>query len=373
MRQLETSSRRSASSRISAAMPPLGGSRQVSEAAESTPTTNKSMSQMSGFSPTSRAAVQPGGAAAAKKHHDPVLAGALTPTTCFCGLFTADVAVQVIAFFSMLEGMCMVGVWLDDRLTGAPVFRWGPPLYEKWLQGASAFVGFLAIIFGVVGFRASKHLAVKPIARMVKFWKLQVVFTIVWFLLVGMPTDIVHTTIAPKFPGGESHTIIDPMWPNGKPHVCTDLYDIKQRLAATLNEKQSNPVVGALVEKIVREVLQKAIPCQVEFRMFWAAMLAWLAIKMYAFCIVEFFYKVVLHGGDGRVMLGDLKDLDRPMHDRKQSLQAMLKSQVHSMFTAMDADKDGRVSMDEMLGYLSQSSTLYRPLSEPGSTEGVGA
>jgi hypothetical protein len=189
-------------------------------------------------------------------------------------------------------------------------------------------------------------------------------WTVVWFLIVGMPTFVSYVNVPvvqqpplSKLPGLPRRLVIDPEWPDGKPHVCQDVADMKLRLANKLKEKQKNPVLRNVLKRVYKIIFQKVLPCKKVLQGFWLWGALCLGIRAYCVYTFAFLHKVVLHGGNGEYVYGDLADLDKPI-DCRQSTKAFVKQQVAKAFNEIDKDGDGRLTLEELLAHLEDSSEL---------------
>eukprot|EP00418_Pyrodinium_bahamense_P072184 CAMPEP_0179076666 /NCGR_PEP_ID=MMETSP0796-20121207/34218_1 /TAXON_ID=73915 /ORGANISM="Pyrodinium bahamense, Strain pbaha01" /LENGTH=220 /DNA_ID=CAMNT_0020773925 /DNA_START=337 /DNA_END=1001 /DNA_ORIENTATION=+ len=82
-----------------------------------------------------------------------------------------------------------------------------------------------------------------------------------------------------------------------------------------------------------------------------------------------YFLKVVLHGGDGVMMIGALSDLDKTIAEGS-SVQALLVERIKSAFEQMDKDGDGKLSLVELLQFLETTNQRYAGVSEVHKLKG---
>lgn len=223
-------------------------------------------------------------------------------------------------------------------------------------------------MFGILGFRSVFTLKVKSIILFRRFQGCLLVWIIFWFLFVGTPVAVQYVSVPVSnqwpfsvAPGMPHRIIVDPEWPNGKPTVCKDVSDIKKRLIVSLNKKQKNPLLRKIFKKAYRELLSKVLPCKKVVRWFWAWGIASFCLQTYFMHVVGFFLMLVLHGGDGVMIVGDLSDLDKP-YVETTGLKVRLRDKVKEAFAEMDENGDGRLSLDELLGYIQRQSRMKGPV-----------
>jgi len=259
-------------------------------------------------------------------------------------------------------------VFLDDFSSSEnAVFRWGSPDIEMKLQAMNGVMGFLAMVSGFLGIFATvttQQKSMKPakIANFRRYQEINFIWTIVWFMLVLLPTYIDRVDV-PIGPGKFSPTrnIINPEFPNGKPHVCKDVLDIKMRFVEKLQEKMKNPMVKRMLSKKLETVAMKILPCKAVVKLFYVWMAICLMIRGYTLFLSDYLYRAVMRGGNGDYVYGTFMELYTPVGDREHTM-ALFKSKIKAAFDEMDRDGDGKLSLNELLGCIegmSQNETLH--------------
>jgi len=276
------------------------------------------------------------------------------------------VGVQLVSVLTMVEGACQLYVFLADRLSGEPVFRWGSRTYEMELQLTSGLVGAAAIGFGVAGLQSAatcRHGLVRAFHRFQGWWLL---WSTLWFALVGMPVEVQHVTVPvvdvwplSLLPGLPSQEVVDPDWPQGRPSVCVDVAEIKSRLAISLNSGMKNRILHRIMRRLYHVLFRRILTCRQTQRLFWSWFVLLTVYRAYCMSVTLYFLKVVLHGGNGLMIVGDLKDLDKPFSETAGS-RALIRRHIRTAFEQMDKDGDGKLSLEELLEYLETTCTRYR-------------
>jgi len=281
---------------------------------------------------------------------NPLLLAAKPTTSCF-GLLTVSGAVQLVGLVTVIEGFLQLGTWLPD-------VRWGPPSYDWVLQYVSVAIGLASICFGAACLYCTRSLRPHVIRRVKSFRRFVFVWTVLWFLLVGLPTEIVYASVpviekwpVSQAPGIPQKLIVDPEWPDGKPHVCGDINGMKQRLTHSLQSKSRNRFVRRVLRVVYKKLSKKVLPCRQVVRLFWVWMLAELALKFYCASVLGYFEMLVLNGSDGRMMIGDPTDLEKPVGER-MGTKVMIRQQIEYLFAELDANNDGKVSLQELVSYV---------------------
>lgn len=295
------------------------------------------------------------------KPHDaavsPLMLSAV-PTTMCCGLLTLRGAVQLVGFWTMFEGLCQLGTWMPD-------FAWGPPTYDWALQYVSFCLGLVSISMGVVCLVSSRSLHLGSIRRVKSFRRFLTVWTVSWFMLVGLPAEVVYKEILivdvwplSKVPGLPVKVIIDPDWPRGRPHVCGDICALRTRVLEKLKHSGNKFVMRQLMKTLYSMLFKVALPCARVVKLFWVWMASSTAVAWFCAIAMTQFEKVVMNGGDGVMMIGDVSDLSKPISERE-----VVKHQVKAWFDEVDEDGDGRVSFEEMMHFL-EGKKVVRMLSK---------
>lgn len=301
---------------------------------------------------------------------------ATTPTTVMFGLFTLRVGMQLVGVITVFEGICGLYVFWDDVMSGDPYFKWGLPSFERGLRWLAAIMGAAAVLFGVLGLRSARSLKASSIQTFRRFQACYLTYLVIWFVLVGMPVDFSYISVPVVDSGPLARAlwtprklVIDPEWPHGRPAVCQDVADIRVRLAVRVEKqitKSEKTVLGKVVKNMSKKLLRSILPCQKVVRIFWGWMFCTCLVRMYCISVAGFFYKVVLHGGDGVMMFGCLQDLHKPFGETTGA-SMMLRERIRAAFEEIDEDHDGRLSLEEVLHYLERTSLLYRDLNEAPS------
>lgn len=287
-----------------------------------------------------------------------------TFTTCMLGLFSVKVGAKLMAVMVFLDGLMSVLTWVVDcRNPSTVMFRWGAPGWEAALQNVNAAVGICSMLAGVAALRSCNRpmQSLKGLRQFKNYVLVLMVWTVSWFLLVGLPVDVVYVSVpvvqtwpVSVLPGVPHYDVVDPAWPNGRPSVCTDVAEAKQTLADILTKNRKNRNLARILHAIYTKVFRKVLKCRQVQTVFWLVMLVSLCWRAYAVYLIEHLCKVVKHGGNGTVMIGQLEDLDKPI-----DLEEYMKSCVEQIFNQMDADHDGKVSLSELREYLRKTSYLY--------------
>mmetsp|Transcript_127148 Transcript_127148/g.283446 ORF Transcript_127148/g.283446 Transcript_127148/m.283446 type:complete len:307 (-) Transcript_127148:138-1058(-) len=293
-----------------------------------------------------------------------------TPTNCCFGFLKLRVGIQLVAVIFIFDGACSVALFVNDCIDGGQTFRWGPRSYERILQGMSAAVGFLCIVFGLAGLRCTGSLKLRSISRFCRFAKARVMWNCFWFLLVGLPVEIVYTSV-PSIdvwpfsvaPGAPMREIVDPRFPNGKPSVCVDIADLKKDLGFRVYAYRKKQWLRLLLQRVYTNLAKKFIRCQTVMWLFWGSMVATVSLGTYFVWAIEYFYKVVQHGGNGETMIGSIDDLDLPIADG-MGTKALMRQRIKDVFNAMDADKDGRLSAEELIEYLERHEQTFQEVQD---------
>merc|ERR1712070_545078 len=118
---------------------------------------------------------------------------------------------------------------------------------------------------------------------------------------------------------------------------------MKHRLLARLKRGMKNPVLRPLLSRVYKWALAHIMPCRTVIVYFWSWFGIDLFLRAYAIYITLYFRKVLLHGGDGVTMIGDLDDLDKPVAQQRGAKQMMLE-QLRNAFEDMDDDGNGSLS-----------------------------
>jgi hypothetical protein len=292
-----------------------------------------------------------------------------TFTTCMLGAFSVRVGAKLMAIMVILDGLMSVLTWVVDCRNPATVmFRWGAPGWEARLQNVNAAVGICSMLAGVAALGSINrpdlpHL--EGLRRFKNYVLILMVWTVSWFLLVGLPVDVVYVSVpviqawpVSVLPGVPHYDIVDPAWPNGRPSVCTDVAEAKQTLAHILTKNRKNRNIARVLHGVYTWVIHRYSPvCRQIQKIFWLVMLFSLCWRAYAVYLIEHFCKCVKHGGNGTVMIGQLEDLDKPI-----DIQEHMRSHIEQIFNQMDADHDGKVSLSELRDYLKNTSSLYSNL-----------
>lgn len=288
-----------------------------------------------------------------------------TFTTCMFGVFSVKVGAKLMAIMVMLDGLMSVLTWvLDCRNPASVMFRWGAPGWEAPLQNVNATVGICSMLAGVAALGSCNKPDLQGLRRFKKYVLFLMVWTVSWFLLVGLPVDVVYVSVPvvqvwpmSVLPGAPHYDIVDPAWPNGKPSVCIDVAEAKQTLAHILTERRKNRTIARVLHGVYEWLFHRYLRCRQVQKLFWSVMLVSLCWRAYAVYLIEHFCNVVKHGGNGKVMIGQLEDLDKPI-----DIQEHMQSQIEQIFNQMDTDHDGKVSLSELKKYLKKTSSLYSDL-----------
>lgn len=287
-----------------------------------------------------------------------------THTTCMCGVFTVKVGAKILAVVTILDGLMSVLTWLNDyRNPDDVMFRWGKRGWETALQTVNTVLGIASILGGSAALRCCERLDLRGLRRWRTYVLIVVGWTICWSLCVGLPTDIVFESepviqVWPlsTVPGVPRQDVVSPRWPTGRPSVCTDVHDAKQTLVRQLTEHRSS-AVGAVLFKVFSRVARRIVTCRQVQQVFWSFILLSLTWRGYAMYLILYFEKVISHGGDGKMMIGRLSDLDKPV---TTSTRDLIEKHLEDLFDRMDKDNDGKVSLSELKSYFKNNSSLYR-------------
>lgn len=298
----------------------------------------------------------------------PSTAFARTPTNCFGGFFSLNVGVWVIGVICAMEGFCSAWVMVVDLTTGEPFFRWGPEHYERPLQVLSGVAGALSAYCGVEAMRISKRTdfstdRLRKLNRFHRFSRGWFLYTIAWFLIVGLPVHVVYKAVPiidhwPEKVPGPTKLIVDPEWPYGQPSLCEDTSAMKARFIARLNEKQKIKALSRVLRSVERSLLNHVVPCRKIVRYFWLWAILSIFVRWYFTHVMDFYKKVVLHGGDGEMFMGHLDDLEKPVVERQDAILELIRERIKDLHRKMDADGDGRISLEEMLAFVEQAREL---------------
>jgi len=285
-----------------------------------------------------------------------------TFTTCMLGAFSVKVGAKLMAIMVMLDGLMSVLTWLMDcRHPASVMFRWGAPGWEVALQNVNAAMGICSMLAGVAAMGSCNRPDLQGLRRFKNYVLILMVWTVSWFLMVGLPVDVVYVSVPviqtwpmSVLPGVPHYDIVDPAWPNGRPSVCTDVAEAKQTLANILTVRRKNRAIARVLHGVYEWLLYRYLTCRQVQKIFWLVMLVSLCWRAYAVYLIEYFCKIVKHGGNGKVMIGQLGDLDKPI-----DIHEHMRRQIEQIFNQMDSDHDGKVSLSELREYLRQNSSLY--------------
>eukprot|EP00929_Paragymnodinium_shiwhaense_P024225 TRINITY_DN14975_c0_g2_i3.p1 TRINITY_DN14975_c0_g2~~TRINITY_DN14975_c0_g2_i3.p1 ORF type:complete len:325 (+),score=40.55 TRINITY_DN14975_c0_g2_i3:53-1027(+) len=305
-----------------------------------------------------------------KKDSSSFLACART-TACF-GLLTLRVAMRIVALLMLIQGLCCIVMFLANEMDHHGGLRWGSAAYERALQAASATLGLMSVVVALFVFHAVKELQPSSFQFIARFWLLSLLWSGFWFTCVGtarVPRFVNEPVMkwwpASSLPYMPCTQVIDPTWPLGIPSVCQDVTHIKGRILSSLKRSGARQptIVRALYNQLYKFLLDHVLTCQQVVRMFWSWCALDLAFHLYAVSLALYFRNVVMHGGDGVTMIGDLDDLNAPL-DKQVGRKQMMLQQLKDAFEDIDEDGDGRLTFDELVAYLEEGNDMYAGLSQ---------